>query len=441
MSKNMLRTPQNSSGSSSSSSSVDQAMDVINTPINQEPDEDTFLVTNTDGKSRHTRFEDEEISSSSRETIPFSLTAESLRSIIKSAISDAKNDWMRAPETGVPDEENIESRFRDVDQANVESAPAAPRPQPTLQTYDQNPASIQLQNTARVPESMYLKITQLSIDLARGLSIGCDDKNPREKMHQLRMAMQASGILSLIDGSRLEPVCTADNLNGFTPAIVKSIEINNIKRNVIIQQDDCFKYYSEKMLTIPFMLQMINKNMIHNIKAEIESESPILIYNALLNYFEGHKHHHIEEARVTLESHLFNSSYFTKDIHDLIIKINILEASQEMSLSEQYKMGILRKLIGNESRVNIKNSFLTAQGMKLNFSDTLEYLLRLWDAIPEANPVGMAAAGSTVPPLRFCYKFQKGECKRDKCQFIHRIMTQQEQIDRKSTRLNSSHRR
>ena len=149
---------------------------------------------------------------------------------------------------------------------------------------------------------------------------------------------------------------------------------------------------------MPFMITMIHKNMLHNIKSELQSSSPSIVYHALLNYFEGHKHHHIEEARINLEGHLFNSSYFTKDIHDLIIKINILEASQEMDLSEQYKMGILRKLIENESRVNIKNSFLTAQGMKLNFNDTLEYLLRLWDAIPEANPVGMAAAGSTVPP-------------------------------------------
>ena len=110
MSRNLLRTPVNASGFSSSE---DPDMDIIDTPVNREPDEETFLVTNTDGKSRHTRFQDTDQSGSSREQGEFSLTAESLRSIIKSAISDAKNDWMRAPETGAPDNSHIDDhRFR-----------------------------------------------------------------------------------------------------------------------------------------------------------------------------------------------------------------------------------------------------------------------------------------------------------------------------------------
>ena len=67
-------------------------MDIIDTPVNQDPDEETFLVTNTDGKSRHTRFQDTDQSGRSREQSEFSMSEERLDAIIKRAIEKAKDD-------------------------------------------------------------------------------------------------------------------------------------------------------------------------------------------------------------------------------------------------------------------------------------------------------------------------------------------------------------
>ena len=53
------------------------------------------------------------------------------------------------------------------------------------------------------------------------------------------------------------------------------------------------------------MIHMINKNILHYIKTEIESASPIIIYNTLISYYEGYKHHHIEEAINTYPTHIF----------------------------------------------------------------------------------------------------------------------------------------
>ena len=44
-------------------------------------------------------------------------------------------------------------------------------------------SSTPLQATVRVSESSSIKITRLSIDLAKGLSIRCDDKAPEDNMY------------------------------------------------------------------------------------------------------------------------------------------------------------------------------------------------------------------------------------------------------------------
>ena len=179
------------------------------------------------------------------------MSEERLDAIIKRAIEKAKDDWIHAHETGMADNLHInDPPLRDIDRdhgsrASVSSGSAAPRPSRPEQLLT-NSGSSSLQTTTKVPEGMYLKITQVSIDLAKGLSISCDDKNPREKMHQLLMAMQASNLLSLIDGTRLEPVCSALNTTGYSQSSVKQIEINGVKRNEVILQDDCYRYYSEK---------------------------------------------------------------------------------------------------------------------------------------------------------------------------------------------------
>ena len=130
MSRNLLRTPITSS---SSSSSDDPEAVVVDTPIQEDPEESTFLVTNTDGKSRHTRFQDEENSSRSRNP-EFSMSEERLDAIIKRAIEKAKDDWIHAHETGMADNLHInDPPLRDIDRdhgsrASVSSGSAAPRP-------------------------------------------------------------------------------------------------------------------------------------------------------------------------------------------------------------------------------------------------------------------------------------------------------------------------
>ena len=131
------------------------------------------------------------------------MSEERLNSIIKRAIENAKDNWIHAQNTGMADnllinDPNLlgidrEQRAR----VSESSGSAAPRPSRPEQIFN-NSGSNPLQITTRVPEPMYLKITQVSIDLARGLSMGCDDKNPRDKMHQLRMAMQASNLTVLV---------------------------------------------------------------------------------------------------------------------------------------------------------------------------------------------------------------------------------------------------
>ena len=62
---------------------------------------------------------------------------------------------------------------------------------------------------------------------------------------------------------------------------------------------------------------MINKDMLHILQVPIKELNPIKLYQMILNYFKGNKHHHVERARKLLAQHRLSNGDIVRDLSHL----------------------------------------------------------------------------------------------------------------------------
>ena len=70
-----------------------------------------------------------------------------------------------------------------------------------------------------VQHSQHKKISSISSELSVKFKISSADKS-FENLHALSRALDASNLLALVDGSRMIPVQTVNNLNGYSPKLI-----------------------------------------------------------------------------------------------------------------------------------------------------------------------------------------------------------------------------
>ena len=102
-----------------------------------------------------------------------------------------------------------------------------------------------LANHRGIAKSASGEIHESSLDIANNFSALLGDKT-FENINQLEKALKASCLYTLADGSHLQPVPTTNNIGGYTPpSVVVVLTSAGIPRNIIIEEDDCFKYRSD----------------------------------------------------------------------------------------------------------------------------------------------------------------------------------------------------
>ena len=104
-----------------------------------------------------------------------------------------------------------------------------------------------------VPHIKYQKVTLISTDLSTKFKISLNDKS-FDNLNALSRALGASNLLSLLDGSRLIPQQSENNANVYTPSsITASSDPLSLNRNVVIDEDDIFRYAEEETTAFRFM--------------------------------------------------------------------------------------------------------------------------------------------------------------------------------------------
>ena len=170
----------------------------------------------------------------------------------------------------------------------------------------------------------YAKTTQISTDLVIKHSLSAADKNCGNLVH-LNEALKASDVLTLANGSRPMPVPTPTNTSGYTATIVTPSTFDGKPMYIVIDWDDIFRYNAENKICMLLNQRILNKDMLHHLRPSIDANNAPHTYLKILDFFKGHKHHHIESARVALNNFRFAVE---KDIFTLKDLISNLEKAQ-----------------------------------------------------------------------------------------------------------------
>ena len=151
----------------------------------------------------------------------------------------------------------------------------------------------------RVPISEYCRIVETSTEIARKHLVSHKDKS-LDNLDMLDKALRASNLLSLVVGTRKRPTQSADNTSGYVAeALVHTVDSDGMPSYIVIDADDCYKYYNETIIAFTFMMSMVHKDMNHMLLDLIRKEDPVRIYRAIQEHFKGGKNHHVAAATVS----------------------------------------------------------------------------------------------------------------------------------------------
>ena len=143
---------------------------------------------------------------------------------------------------------------------------------------------------------------------------------------------------------------------------------------IVIDEDDIFRYNAENKICMLLIQRILNEDMLHHLQPSIYANNASHTYLKILDFFKGHKHHHIESARVALNNFRFATD-LEKDIFTLKDLISNLEKAQGTPLVDSNKFGVLRESMRVEERDKINMAFNHACLTNQSFNETLDSIL------------------------------------------------------------------
>ena len=286
------------------------------------------------------------------------------------------------------------------------------------------PNSQRLVDARCVPDIKYKKATTISLLNAKDAKLSMNDRNPRQKIKMMNVALEASGFYTLVTGSREPPIATTNNPNGYKAKSVIMEYKHGRDVGTIIPDDDCYRYDAEKSETYHLLLTMIDQNLHHLLVEQIADKDPERMYKALIDHFAGHKHHHIAHAKHAVENYHIDPNTVTLSISIFRELLLSLHDAQEAETTEAHKIVLLEMAMSKITEGILSEHYKHAKMSDFNFNDILEYLIKHSNHVNV--PIIMAAV---MQPDKPCYKFQSGNCTRNNCPFAHRKMTDKEMKD------------
>ena len=280
-----------------------------------------------------------------------------------------------------------------------------------------------------VQHSQYKKISLISSELSVKFKISSSDKS-FDNLHALSRALDASNLLALVDGSRLIPVQTINNINGYSPKIISSnLDPLSLNKYTVIDEDDIGLYAHDEGAAFNFMISFLHVDMKHILAASVNRKDPRGLFQDIQKYFRGNQSHHVDRAIESIIRHKIHIRSFEKDIANFRIFISELSHAQSAEVPEQQKFSYLKDLLKQDSRQCLANAMDLARFNTLNFEKTVDLLISTHANQPVGS-VRMAAMDAIT--IKYCFKFQKGECIRKDCKYLHKLMSDQDKLDSNS---------
>ena len=89
----------------------------------------------------------------------------------------------------------------------------------------------------------------------------------------------------------MQPIPTPNNICEYTPqSIVIISDYRGKPRNIVVEEDDYFRYNHDDLETISLISLMIKSDIYHLIVKTIKEERATAVYIIVVECFKGHKH-------------------------------------------------------------------------------------------------------------------------------------------------------
>ena len=202
------------------------------------------------------------------------------------------------------------------------------------------------------------------------------DINTPDKFHRLRMlhsVLSTTGLLTLIEGRRTEPIMTEVNTHGFSNrkiVLVSRVEYEDEKsidsmssepiiERVVLEEDDAFHYIHDNDRLFSLVYIMFSKTLRHHISIRNQKlRNGIESYRDMINYIFGQRQQDVKFARKALDNYHINPSvHFRLEYSKWEQLFSNLEHAQSRMMNDVEKMAWVSDRLDSDPRPKIASSF------------------------------------------------------------------------------------
>ena len=283
-------------------------------------------------------------------------------------------------------------------------------------------ANVALQNRELIQEvakSEYRLTTALSIKNLKANRLIEDGGVSKKRKEMILTILEGENLLSLLNGTRLEPVDTIENPTGYTRR--KLITMPSGEEIALDADDHCYYQYDSRRLYIAMTIA-ISENLQFMFPQATVARNGKLLWELAIKHLFGNTSNNILEATDKLRRwHIDPSKNVKTELLKLSQLIERVNETLDSKMSESSILAIIYNEIVKDPREGLRIIAHYASITK----PTLDNFITILNESPCGHPFNsktkMNELGVSVNK-GYCNKFQVGKCTfGDKCRYRHKI--------------------
>ena len=248
----------------------------------------------------------------------------------------------------------------------------------------------------KVEGNKYRKITSKSIEDSKLINVSVSSKNGIQLVKRIYNVINDSSLTKYLEEDYTCPIITINNKFGYQGEEMKSKMIDGQIFPEFHGETDAIKYMEERNMALSLLNAMIADDFDHLVNNERAKGNPATVYRIIKDHFSGQKNHHVESCREKVDNFTFISDDLSVDIYTLKNLISNLDQSMEGDtvMPESFKKQIIRKCVDIDIRDGLKQAYISAQNLKLDYNGTLDYMIENYNHLPNKKIISAAIINS-----------------------------------------------
>ena len=262
--------------------------------------------------------------------------------------------------------------------------------------------------------------------------------NSFQKMEVIRASLGTTGLESILDGHRTEPIVTSGNPFGFIERRILNVEVSNdvgekSMKEIMLDDDDKFYFAHDQGRLYSAMMEIFDDSLYYLVKPEIKEKNGYKMYIKIVEHLNGQRAKDAERARKQFTNYVMDESLTFKLEHYKFTEIiNTLEYAQKKKIDDIDKMDFLYTRLILDKRIGLKEVMIQAKLDNYDYDKTIEKLIEINMDTPDSIK-NVKMKTMTSEKKKYCFAFNSNDtCKfGDSCRYIH-------EMDPTSTNQNQS---